>query len=109
MTVLAQHEEALALANEVRLARAAVRRKIAALPAREGREAVCAIVMDPAGIWARERLDRVLRFPFRCGDRFSLVVRQRAGDVEPLRPNKFLGELTVRQRARVCAAIRGQL
>lgn len=102
-----QSEQALRRANHIRLTRAAIKRNINAMPYREGREAVCRLILDPGDLWNSAKLEYVLRCPDRSGP--SFVARVLVCGKSPISPVKRLGSLTQRQRDEIVAFIREPL
>lgn len=99
----AQSLEALAKANEVRLRRADMRRKIQNLPPATGREIVTTIIRWPGDLWRTATVDRVLQLPHRTGPSFSRKMRRSKGLT--IGEKTRIGDLTDRQRAVLVAAI----
>lgn len=98
-----QQEEALARANTIRLAQAAFRREVAAMPRLEGMGVVAAALEDPDEIIGAMRLGFVLAAPRRCSpgtaERLLRVVGVGSSD-------RRVRELTQRQRKLLSVALR---
>ena len=102
-------------ANEVRLARAAVRRRIRGLPKQEGREAVAALVEETPDCCGSAMVGDVLAWPYRTG---PFQVRQTLRGLElsssfvgvavVISEAKRLDALTGRQRRALAAYLRGE-
>lgn len=98
--------EALRLANRVRLARAGLRREVAALPADQGRERLAGLLEDPvwraAGPAATATVVGVLTWPAYSGPVGARRLSRRLGigDARQVR------DLTVRQARQVAAWLR---
>ena len=104
MTAIAdQRDQALARANEIRLHRAAERRRVHALPTADGLSAVAQILADNPE-WVRTaNLGDVLTWPRRVGARARDRVLTRTG----MSPSKSVGTLTARQRLVLGVALVG--
>lgn len=99
-----QQEEALARANTIRLAQAAFRREVAAMPRLEGMGVVAAALEDPDETTGAMRLGFVLAAPRRC----SLGTAERLlGGVGVGSSDRRVRELTERQRKVLAVALRG--
>lgn len=100
--------EALALANQVRLARAALRRQVAALPADDGREQLAQLLDDAAwraaGPAATATVVGVLTWPAYSGPVGARRLSRRLGigDARQVR------DLTARQARQVAAYLRAE-
>lgn len=97
--VLEQSMTALAHGNELRLARAAVKREIRKLSTVDGREALIDILLDPGELWSGARLSYVLRMPNRSGEKFAHMMRSSLSvGTRGVLVDHRLSELTERQR-----------
>lgn len=96
---MSQVMDALELANELRLSRAAVKCDIQRLSYVEGRRQIAEIISDPSELWAGAKLDYVLRIPSSCGKVFSARMRLGAAyGPLPIHPDRRLRDLTGRER-----------
>ena len=111
MTAAARQDqplEALALANEIRLARAGLRREVAKLPADEGRARLARLLDDPAwragGPAATATVVSVLTWPAYAGPVGARRLSRRLG----IGDNRQVRDLTVRQARQVAAWLRAE-
>lgn len=100
-TIEPQHMLHLDLANRVRFARIDSRKMIAALPPREGRQAVGALILECPGWLAKAKLATVLGWP--CGSGPTAVRKLMGG--EQIGALRTVGELTRRQRVSLAARL----
>lgn len=100
-----QHMRALELANERRLAKAAIKRAIRGLPTIDGAMRACAILADPPEEAHSLRLTALLASIHRFGTGRAERVLRRAG-VTPHRGRAFVPQLTLRERDRVADALK---
>lgn len=97
-----QRMAALAKGNEIRLARAAERRRLKAMPREESRREVAALIAEPTEMWFTASLDYVLRMAARTGPaQISKWLRSTG-----LSPTKTLGSMTERQRRVLAGVVR---
>lgn len=98
--------QALALANEVRLANAETCRRIAAMPYEQARHEVASILLDPDGRQARLRVVWLLRAVPRVG---LLTARRMLAEADlEGRESRQLRDLTARQREVLAAVLLGR-
>lgn len=98
----AQSMSALAQANRVRIARAALLQRLELLPHRQGCRRAADLIADPPDVMMRLEVSNLLR-------RISTVARssaERITGAADVRSNAHLGSLTLRQRAALEAALR---
>lgn len=100
--------EALALANQVRLARASLRREVGALAADEGRERLAGLLDVPAwrtdGPAATATVVSVLTWPALVGPVRARRLVRRLG----ISDSRLVRDLTGRQAAQVAAHLRAE-
>jgi hypothetical protein len=102
--VVPQHMAALEKGNRIRLARAEFKRRVAAARGEEEVEMLCAAVMDPS--WAVETM--TVADLMMARHRWGRTRMRRFIAATGFGESKMLGDLTMRQRLRVCAMLRGQ-
>lgn len=102
--VIVQRESALAKANRIRCARAALLRRLGDLSYGEGCLMAAEFISDPPEVMRSLALEGLLTRVHRVGDIEAGKILRAAG-LSPLKP---LGELVPVQRAALCALLRAR-
>ncbi len=100
-----QHMEALARANEIRLSMSAIRNEISTLNRYQGMARCAELLENPSQIVGAMRLDYLICSCNRTKDRMAIRLLVHAG-LRPSRMRRRVRELTLRERAVLCKAMR---